>query len=102
MQDMKQLIAYFGLDPRVRQSGHTLNTTGRLTKRGSPHGRRAIFIAANVARRFDPYCQAHYEKKRNEGKSYKVANLALARKLLLIVRAVWLCDGIYDVSFWKA
>jgi len=98
----KQLIAYFGLDPRVRQSGHTLNSTGRLTNRGSPHGRRAIFIAANVARRFDPYCQAYYKKKRNEGKSYTVAKLALARKLLLIVRAVWLCDVIYDVNFWKA
>lgn len=97
----KQLIAYFGLDPRIRQSGHTLNSTGRLTKRGSPHGRRAIFIAAYVAKRFDPSCRAYYQKKRNEGKSFKVANIAVARRLLLVVRAVWLSNGTYDPTLWK-
>ncbi len=45
----KALIAYAGLDPKIRQSGHSLNHTGRLSKRGSPHLRRALFIAANVA-----------------------------------------------------
>ena len=98
----KQLVAYVGLDPRVRQSGHSLNSTGHITKRGSPHTRRAIFIAANVARQFDPCRKAYYEKKRDEGKSYTVANCALARKLLLIVRAVWLSGGTYDVSLWEA
>ena len=98
----KQLIAYVGVDPRVRQSGHSLNSTGHLTKRGSPHARRAIFLAANVARRFDPCCKAYYEKKRSEGKSYTVANCAVARKLLLIARAVWLSGGSYDISFWRA
>lgn len=33
----KALIAYAGLDPKIRQSGHSLNSTGRLSKRGSPH-----------------------------------------------------------------
>ncbi len=59
----KQLVAYFGLDPRIRQSGHTLNSTGRLTKRGSPYGRRAIFIAAGVARLCDEYCQGPTTKR---------------------------------------
>jgi transposase len=98
----KHLIAYIGLDPRVRQSGHSLNSNGHLTKRGTPHARRAIFIAANVARRFDPHMQAYYDKKRAEGKSYTVANCAVARKLLLIVRAVWLSSDTYDPGFWEA
>lgn len=96
----KALTAYFGLDPKIRQSGHSLNSTGRLSKRGSPHGRRAIFIAANVARRFDPHCKAYYEKKRSEGKSYTVATCAVARKLLTIVRAVWLSGERYDGTLW--
>lgn len=98
----KQLIAYVGLDPRIRQSGHTLNSIGRLSKRGSPHARRAIFIAANVARRFDPGCKVYYEKKRSEGKSYTVATCAVARRLLLIVRAVWLSGGVYDKGLWES
>lgn len=65
----KALTAYAGLDPRIRQSGGTLNSTGRLTKRGSSYLRRSIFIAASVARQHNPYFKALYDKKRAEGKS---------------------------------
>ena len=94
------LTAYAGLDPRIRQSGHTLNSTGRLTKRGSSYLRRSAFIAANVARRYDPKFKALYNKKRAEGKPYTVATCVVARKLLGIVRAVWLGEQDYDVSQW--
>jgi len=93
-----RLVAYAGLDLRVKQSGHTLNSTGHLTKRGSSYLRRSLFIAANVARQHDPYFRSLYDKKRNEGKSYTTATIAVARKLLLIVRAVWLSKKAYDVE----
>jgi transposase len=92
----KQLIAYAGLDPRIRQSGHTLNATGRLTKRGSNYLRHSMFLAASVARRCDPRFKALYEKKRAEGKTYTVAVCVVARKLLTIIRAVWVHDEDYD------
>jgi len=94
----KALTAYAGLDPKIRQSGHTLNSTGRLTKRGSSYLRRSIFIAASVARQHDPNFKALYDKKRGEGKSYTVAVCVVARKLLAIVRAVWLSGSPYDVE----
>lgn len=94
------LIAYTGLDPRIKQSGHTLNSTGRLTKRGSSYLRRSMFIAANIARQYDPNFKALYDKKRAEGKQYTVANCVVARKLLTVVRAVWLRGEDYDVSRW--
>jgi len=95
------LTAYAGLDPRIRQSGHTLNSTGRLTKRGSSYLRRSAFIAANGARRYDPKFKALYDKKRAEGKPYTVATCVVARKLLSVVRAVWLSGKDYDVSRWS-
>lgn len=82
------LIATAGLDPRVRISGSSLRSTGRLTKRGSPHLRCALFVATNVARRWDPELRVYYEKKRNEGKSYTVAVCATARKLIYRIYAV--------------
>jgi transposase len=85
----KQFTAYMGLDPKIRQSGHTLNNTGRLTKRGSSHLRHSMFIAANVARRYDPQFKALYDKKRAEGKCYTVATCAVARKMGEVVYAVW-------------
>lgn len=96
------LIAYAGLDPRIKQSGHTLNTTGRLTKRGSSYLRRSLFIGANIARQYDPHFKALYDKKRAEGKPYTVANCVVARKLLTVARAVWLSGEDYDVSRWDS
>lgn len=92
----KQLIAYAGLDPKIKQSGHTLNSTGRLTKRGSSYLRHSVFIAASVARQHDPEFKALYDKKRAEGKSYTVAVCVVARKMLTVIRAVWLNDAGYD------
>jgi len=87
--DGKTLVAYAGLDPRVRQSGHTLKRNTRLTKRGSPYLRRSLFIAASIAQRHDPELKAYFERKVREGKRYKEATVAVARKLLYRVHAVW-------------
>ena len=77
----KQLVAYAGLDPKVRQSGKILNVNTKITKRGSPYLRRALYLAASIAQRHDPALKAYYLKKRNEGKRYKEATVANARKL---------------------
>ena len=96
----KSFIAYAGLDPKIRQSGHTLNSTGRLTKRGSIYLRRSLFIAGNIARRYDPYFKALYDKKRSEGKTYTVAICVVARKLATVARALWLSGIDYNVDYW--
>lgn len=85
----KALVAYAGLDPKVRQSGMTLARNTRLTKRGSPYLRRVMYIAASIAVRHDQELEQYYEKKRKEGKRYKEAVVATARKLLYRVYAVW-------------
>lgn len=93
----KALIAYAGLDPKIRQSGKALNSTGRLTKRGSSYLRRSLFIAANVARRCDPQLKTLYEKKKSEGKTHKEATCVVSRKLVRIVWSVWKNNKDYTV-----
>jgi transposase len=44
----KQLFAYFGLDPAVKQSGNFTGTQVKMSKRGSAVARRAIFTIAIV------------------------------------------------------
>jgi len=44
----KQLFAYFGLDPEVKQSGNFTGTNVKMSKRGSSIARRAIFTIALV------------------------------------------------------
>jgi transposase len=84
----KQLVAYAGLDPRVRQSGSVLRRNTKLTKRGSAELRSSLFLAANIARQHDPELKAYYQKKRAEGRIYTEATIATARKLTNRVFAV--------------
>jgi transposase len=84
----KQLVAFTGLDPRVKQSGALLSRNTKLTKRGAPELRRVLFLAAHVARLHDPELGAYYQKKRGEGRTYTAATVATARKLCYRVYAV--------------
>lgn len=84
----KQLVAYAGLDPRVKQSGMSLARNTKITKRGSPYLRRALFIAAAVAQQFDPDLKTYYEKKKSEGKHYSPITVANARRIAHRVFAV--------------
>lgn len=84
----KKLVAFVGVDPSVHQSGEFSGTQNRISKRGSPHLRRAIWLAAVVASFHDPVLAAFYQKKRAEGKHHFTAIGAVARKLTLIIYAV--------------
>ncbi len=42
----RKLVAYLGLDPKVRQSGETPARSGRISKRGSASARWALVEAA--------------------------------------------------------
>ena len=88
-KDAKAIVAFVGLDPRVRQSGTSLKRNTRLTKRGSPYLRKMLYVAASSAERHDPELKATYDKKRDEGKRYTEATIVVARKLIYRVYAVW-------------
>jgi transposase len=45
----RKLVAYLGLDPRVKQSGQTPARSGPISKRGSPSARWALVNAAWTA-----------------------------------------------------
>lgn len=84
----KKLVAFVGVDPSVKQSGEFVGTQNKISKRGSPNLRRAIWMAATVAAFHDPVISAFYQKKRAEGKHHGSAIGACARKLTLIIYAV--------------
>jgi transposase len=92
------LVAFAGLDPKVRQSGVILSRNTRLTKRGSPELRRAFYLAAHVAKRDDPELKGYFLKKRSEGRAYKEANIATARKICYRVYAVLKRKTPYQVT----
>lgn len=83
-----QLVAYAGLDVAVKQSGNFNATDTKISKRGSPYLRRAIWLAASVAAFKDPALSVYYQKLRQRGKAHGTAIGAVARKLTNIIFAV--------------
>lgn len=93
-KNAKQLVAYCGIDPSVRQSGNFVGTQNKLSKRGSPYIRKALYIAATVAIRKDkkgrcvnPVIYDYYHKM-IKSKAKKKALGAIMNKLIHIVFSV--------------
>jgi len=88
--DAQKLTAWIGLDPRVHQSGTSINGKGYITKRGNKLLRTRLFNAASVAVIHPPniFYEFH-QKKLSEGKPYRVALCAVMRKMVHVIHAVW-------------
>jgi len=59
----KALVAFAGIDPRVKQSGQSLKRNTRITKRGSPHLRHVLYFATVVAQLHCKEFREHFLKK---------------------------------------
>lgn len=95
----RQLVAFCGVDPTVRQSGQFKGSRSRMSKRGSPLLRRVLYVIALASIRtkgnqdaVNPVLRRYYEDKVAAGKAKKVALGAVMRKLVHYVYAV-LRDG---------
>ena len=85
---VESLVAYAGIDPSVYSSGQFVGTQAKLSKRGSPYLRRALWLAANSARRYNPDLQEYFARKTREGKPYGVALSAICHKLITRIYVV--------------
>ena len=93
-----KLAAYAGIDASVSQSGEYQSSNNKMSKRGSPYLRKALFNAAMIAAFHDPVFSAFYQKKRNEGKHHLTAIGAVARKLCNTIFAVLKYNKPYEVQ----
>ena len=91
----KKLVAFAGVDPSVYSSGKFTASVNRITKRGSCRLRHALYMAVQsgirdsrkkrttdeiIAR--NKRLREFYDKKREEGKPFRVAVIACVNKLL--------------------
>jgi transposase len=97
-QDMttRQWVAHAGLDPRQHQSGTSVHKPARISKTGNAHLRRALFLPAMVASRWEPNVKAFYEKLLAKGKTKMQALVAVMRKLLHAIHGMLRHDQDFD------
>jgi transposase len=80
----QKLVSYFGLNPRVRQSGLGLAQHGRISKIGRAHARALLVEAAWAAAKAPGPLHAFFVRIRAR-RGHQVAAVATARKLAVLV-----------------
>ena len=96
--DVRQWVAAAGLDPREHSSGTSVHQKTRISKAGNRHLRRALYMPALVAVRYDPYLGAFYQHLLGNGKAKMQALVAVMRKLLHAIFGMWKHHQAYDGS----
>ena len=92
--NIKELTAYCGLDPSIKQSGKSINFHGPISKSGNKYMRKILYLACfNIIRltaisKSENDIETYYRKKRNEGKHHYAAIVACTTKLLRKILAL--------------
>jgi transposase len=97
-QSARQVEAYCGLNPRLRQSGESINHRPRLSKMGNLRMRRALYMPAVAALKHNPAIIAYGNRLRVAGKHSMVIIGAVMRKLLRIMFAVVRSNRPYNIA----
>ena len=95
-----QMLAYAGLEPSRAQSG-TTDFKGHMVKHGSGHLRYVLFNLVPVLCLHNPIFYSYYIKKRNEGKSYRVTQSHVIKKLIRVIYRLETTDTLFDSNLLR-
>ena len=93
---VRQWVAHSGLDPAHRESGTSVHKPSRISRAGNRHLRRALYMPALVAVRWDLHLKAFYETLLSRHKAKLQALIAVARKLLHAIYGIFKSQMPYD------
>jgi transposase len=94
LTSQKQLASYAGLDVVFNDSGLRKGKTS-ISRKGNAFLRHAVFMPALTAVRCNHQMKELYQRLIAKGKNKKLALIAVARKLLLLIYALWKNNTIY-------
>lgn len=81
-------LAFFGLDPKISQSGKSDGLHKHISKAGTKYGRESMFIAAQPVILHNSVFTRKYKKLRKSGCCHKEAKVIIAADLIKICFAM--------------
>ena len=99
----KEMVAFFGIDPSVSQSGKFNSDQNKISKRGTRFGRRALYATALASIRKSRDGKSinsvlyQYYHENLKGKKKKVALCAIMHKLIKYIFAVLRDQKTYEI-----
>lgn len=98
IQNIRQLVSYVGLDIRLNESGRFKGKT-TISKRGNSHIRSALYMPALNASNYNVALSKYYERIAERQVKKKMAVIAVARKLLILIYTLWRNETEYIENF---
>jgi len=77
-----QLCSFAGTTPTIRRSGSSVRGRSRISKMGNQKLRNLLFLCAFSACKYNKGCREIYERIVGQGKSKKLALIAVVNKLI--------------------
>jgi len=99
--NVRQWVAYVGLDPCERQSGTSIRGKTHISKRGNRFVRRILFLSAMSSSRFCEPISLFKTELENRGKSKMQALVAIMRKLLHCVFGMLKHQSVFDAQRFR-
>ena len=92
-KNRRALAAYAGLNPKIRQSGDVEGKHLKISKKGNRHLRCLLYLGASCNYRLKKHDEIYEFNKKKRQQSItplktKAANIAAARKLLVVIYAL--------------
>ena len=79
---LKQINAFFGLNPISYQSGTSVHKKDKISKRGDPQVLKLLYMSAISALRTNEILKDKYKRLKDNGKPSKVALVSVMAHLL--------------------
>lgn len=92
----RQVSSYFGMCPRVYESGTSVKGKAKICKMGLESMRKMLYLCALSAKRYNKACRELYERLLEKGKPKKLALIAVANKLIKQAFAILKSGLTYD------
>ncbi|MEO5585618.1 MAG: IS110 family transposase [Flavobacteriales bacterium] len=95
-ESAKQLTSYAGYDIVHNESGTSVLSKTRISKKGNRYIRHHMYLPAMSASRHIPEFNALKERVKDRTKIPMKAQVAIQRKLLILMYTLWKNDAVYE------
>jgi len=99
MNNKRQLTSYSGYDVIRKDSGTSVMSKPRISKRGNRHIRRAMHFPALTSVRHNPRDKEHYTRMVQKHGIKMKAAVAIQRKLLIVAYTLWKKREKFDPNY---
>lgn len=101
IRNVKQLASYVGYDVVRRKSGTSVMGKTRISKKGNRYIRKALYFPAMVACRYNENFKNSYLRIIKKSPSKMVGQVAVQRKLLILLYTLWRKNEVFDQNYIK-